>query len=441
MSTSKKSFIDCLDSFKERPELNYYELMNLFDLTNIHYLENKYYEPGYTGISPPYHIPPSKITSSNYTKIPQTNPLQMPLYYSILSQSQWNTSNNSENESNDDYALWQKKHEVNIQILATPKQKINIDASVNNLGDLIDIIEKNKYSEENEYNIDLKSLSEIKPELEKLNNMIGMQELKTSILNQLLYFMQELHITNKESDFKHTVLFGPPGTGKTEIAKIIGVMYSKLGILKNNVFKKVTRNDLVAGYLGQTAIKTKKIIDECLGGVLFIDEAYALANNYQEDSYSKECIDTLCEALSDHKDDLMVIIAGYEDDLNNSFFKANKGMESRFIWRFNINNYNSKELMNIFKKKIHETDWSFDDENDITEKWFEKHKRDFVNYGRDMELLFSYLKVAHSRRIYGKDNSLRKKITLEDLQNGYELFMKNKKPEGKMKEIFSSIYV
>jgi SpoVK/Ycf46/Vps4 family AAA+-type ATPase len=218
-------------------------------------------------------------------------------------------------------------------------------------------------------------------------------------------------------------------------------MYSKMGILKNNVFKKVTRNDLVAGYLGQTAIKTKKVIDECLGGVLFIDEAYALANNYQEDSYSKECIDTLCEALSDHKDDLMVIIAGYEDDLNNSFFKANKGMESRFIWRFNIDNYSSKELMNIFKKMIHDTDWSFDDENDITEKWFEKNKRDFINYGRDMELLFSYLKVAHSRRIYGKDISLRKKITLEDLQKGYELFIKNRKQEGKMKEIFSSIYV
>jgi hypothetical protein len=204
--------------------------MNLFDLTNIHYLENKYYEPEYTGISPPYHIPPSKITSSNYAKIPQPDPSQMPLYYSIMSQSQWNTSN-SDNESKDDYALWQKKHEVNIQIPVTPKQKINIDASVNNLGDLIDIIEKNKYSEDNEYNIDLKSLSEIKHELEKLNNMIGMQELKTSILNQLLYFMQELHITNKESDFKHTVLFGPPGTGKTEIAKIVGIMYSKMGIM------------------------------------------------------------------------------------------------------------------------------------------------------------------------------------------------------------------
>ncbi len=94
-----------------------------------------------------------------------------------------------------------------------------------------------------------------------------------------------------------------------------------MGILKNNVFRKVTRNDLVAGYLGQTAIKTKNVIQDCLGGVLFIDEAYAMANSYEDDSFSKECIDTLCEALSDHKNNLMVIIAGYENELNNSFFR------------------------------------------------------------------------------------------------------------------------
>ena len=80
----------------------------------------------------------------------------------------------------------------------------------------------------------------------------------------------------KNHDFKHTVIYGPPGTGKTEVAKLIGSMYSKLGLLKNNVFRKVTRDDLIAGYLGQTAIKVKKVIDEC--GCIFIDEAYSLSN-------------------------------------------------------------------------------------------------------------------------------------------------------------------
>jgi SpoVK/Ycf46/Vps4 family AAA+-type ATPase len=250
--------------------------------------------------------------------------------------------------------------------------------------------------------------------------------MKKSILDQLLYFIQELHIGNQISEFKHTVIYGCPGTGKTEIAKIIGNMYSKLGILKNNVFKKVTRNDLIAGYLGQTAIKTKKVIDECLGGVLFIDEAYSLASTENNDTYSKECLDTLCEALSDHKDDLMVIIAGYDKELEDTFFRVNRGLESRFIWRFKMDPYNHKEMMKIFKKKVFEHEWNFENETEINEKWFSNKKEVFKNFGRDMELLFTYTKIAHGRRIYGKDKELRKKISLPDINNGYEIFLKNR---------------
>mgnify|MGYP003349594333 CR=1 FL=1 len=113
----------------------------------------------------------------------------------------------------------------------------------------------------------------------------------------------------------HTVIYGPPGSGKTEVAKIIGRIFSNLGILNKKIFKKVSRNDLVAGYLGQTAIKTKDMIKASLGGVLFIDEAYSLGNSEKRDSFAKECVDTLCEALSEHKHNWMVIIAGYEKDL------------------------------------------------------------------------------------------------------------------------------
>ena len=425
-TSNKKSFIQCLDHYKEMSDLNYFEILNILNLINIHYIENKYHDPYFNGIE----YENNTINPINMENTEKNG------FYTLFSHSKWNEQNN--------YDIWKQKHEISITHHENkeeiPKQKVTIDASINNVDDLLSIIKNNVYDEKNEYNIDLKSLTQIQPELEKLNKMVGMKDLKNSILNQLLYFMQDLHITNKESDFKHTVLYGPPGTGKTEIAKIIGTMYSKIGILKNNVFKKVTRNDMVAGYLGQTAIKTKKVIDECLGGVLFIDEAYSLANNYQEDGYSKECIDTLCEALSDHKEDLMVIIAGYEEDLNNSFFKANKGMESRFIWRFNIEQYNTHDLMEIFKKKINETDWVL--ENDVVNiKWFDKHKQDFKNYGRDMELLFSYLKIAHSRRIYGKDASLRKHISIEDLDTGYDMFMKNKKKENKMSKILESIYI
>jgi hypothetical protein len=120
---------------------------------------------------------------------------------------------------------------------------------------------------------------------------------------------------------------GPPGTGKTEMAKIVGKMYSKLGLLKKNVFRKVTRSDLVAGYLGQTAIKTRKVIDECLGGVLFIDEAYSLGNAEGRDSFAKEAIDMINQYLSERKKDFMFIVAGYSDDTGTPAIAANPGAD------------------------------------------------------------------------------------------------------------------
>ena len=167
----------------------------------------------------------------------------------------------------------------------------------------------------------MNAMSNIKTPLIELNSMIGMNKLKESIVDQILYFIQGLHnISDGNGDFMHTVIYGPPGTGKTETAKIMGKIFSKLGVLKKNRFRKVTRADLIAGYLGQTALKTSDVIKDSLGGVLFIDEAYALGNVEKRDSFAKECIDTLCEGLSDHKNDLMLIIAGYKDELERCFF-------------------------------------------------------------------------------------------------------------------------
>lgn len=314
-----------------------------------------------------------------------------------------------------------------------------IDIEINTIKDVIDLLNKYEYKDDTEYNIDLESLHKIKKELIMLDEMIGLSKLKQSILDQLLYFIQGLHKNNSGGDYKHTVIYGPPGTGKTEIAKIIGTMYSKMGILKKNIFNKVTRNDLIAGYLGQTAIKTKKIIDESLGGVLFIDEAYSLASREQNDSFSKECLDILCESLSDHKDDLMVIIAGYEDELNNTFFKANQGLKSRFIWRFSIDTYTPKELMQIFKQKVELTEWQFIDDNVLSEKWFHTNKEHLKSYGRDVEILLTYVKICHSRRIYGKHKDIRKKITKNDMDSGLALMLVNK--ETKENLFISSLYV
>jgi AAA+ superfamily predicted ATPase len=306
------------------------------------------------------------------------------------------------------------------------KRKVDINMEIQHLDDLIKLIDTYPLDEEIEYNINMEALHNIKPYLNRFQNMIGMKNMKKNILDQILYFVQDLHLGGKgisRGDYLHTVIYGPPGTGKTHVAKIIGKIFSKLGILKKETFKKVTRSDLVAGFLGQTAIKTRDVINECLDGVLFIDEAYALGNSEKKDSFSKECIDTLCEALSNYKENLMVIIAGYENELNECFFNYNKGLDSRFTWRFKIDNYDGADLHKIFLKKISDYGWKTDDS--FCEDWFIKNMSYFTFYGRDMEVLFSKTKIAHSRRIFCKSAEVKKVITMKDLEKGFEMFLDN----------------
>ena len=337
----------------------------------------------------------------------------------------------------------------NINIISNPtiykKNKVHIEVEINNLNDLIGLIEKYPDDKNTEYNINMSALHKIKEPLIQLNNMIGMKCLKENIIDQIVFYIQNLHTIQensevKENDFMHTVIYGPPGTGKTEIAKIIGSIFSKMGILTKGTFKKVTRSDLIAGYLGQTSLKTRDIIKECLGGVLFIDEAYALGNEEKRDSFSKECIDTLCEALSDHKDNLMVIVAGYENELNNCFFNYNQGLKSRFTWRFKTEEYTAEDLYKIFLKKIGDAGWFLDDNSKIQVEWFEKNKLHFKSYGRDIENLFAKTKIAHSRRVFCLDSSLKKLITIKDIDKGLEIYLKNLEKD-KSNKIMSSMYV
>ena len=314
-----------------------------------------------------------------------------------------------------------KKEDV---ILKVPKEKIDINVEINNISDLIKICNDYPMADNVEYNIDMESLHKIKPSLEKLNGLIGMHSIKETIVDQILYFIQNLHDVSPESgDYMHTVIYGPPGTGKTEVAKIMGVIFSNLGVLKKNVFRKVTRDDLVAGYLGQTAIKTKDVIKECLGGVLFIDEAYALGNIEKKDSFSKESIDTICEALSNHKHDLMCIIAGYKRELKDCFFSYNEGLESRFTWKFQIDDYTAQDLKEIFEKKVKDAKWSLKD--DINVEWFDKNFEYFKFFGRDMETLLSKVKIAHSKRVFCKPKDEKTKLTMVDLEKGLDMYLNN----------------
>lgn len=412
---SSKRFIQYLDNYKTRSELNFIDYCNII-----------------TGINNNYILYGDAISMKvNHV------PLDFSGILPPMNADIFNNVNNTFVAPNI-FADSSLVHDTTTVL--PPKKKIHIDANVDTLSDLIAIVEKNEYDSNMEYNIDLNALHNIKDNLIQINSMIGMQKIKTDILNQLIYFIQDLHVGNTGGDFKHTVIYGPPGTGKTEIAKMIGEMYSKLGILKNNVFKKVTRNDLIAGYLGQTALKTRKIIDECLGGVLFIDEAYSLACQDHSDSFAKECIDILCEALSNHKNDLMVIVAGYKEEMDATFFQVNKGMKSRFIWQFETDEYEAEELSRIFVKKNTDQGWNINDITINLPRWFESKKKDFIYYGRDMETLLTYVKIAHGRRVYGEPVETRKRITIDDLNAGYECFVRNRESKVNNATLFN-LYV
>ena len=325
------------------------------------------------------------------------------------------------------------------------KERVNINVAIENLHDLIELCDRYPLADNIIYNINMSSLHKIKPSLVDLQSMVGMKTIKENIVDQILYFIQDLHmISPNNSDYMHTVIYGPPGTGKTEVAKLIGKIFSTLGVLKNNVFKKVTRDDLIAGYLGQTALKTKDVIKQCIGGVLFIDEAYALGNKDTSDSFSKESIDIICEALSDHKNDLMCIIAGYEKELHDCFFSYNPGLESRFTWKFQIDDYNANDLRLIFEKKVNDCKWSIKDK--LLDTWFEKNKSLFPYYGRDMETLFSKVKIAHSKRVFCLTHDEKTKLTLQDMEKGLELYKSmnstNKKriEKERLAQIYNTLY-
>jgi AAA+ superfamily predicted ATPase len=198
--------------------------------------------------------------------------------------------------------------------------------------------------------------------LKELEELVGLSDIKNEV-KSLINFAKVNEIRKAKglptvSLSLHSVFFGPPGTGKTTIARLISKSFKSLGILKKGHLVETDRSQLVAGYVGQTAIKTKEVLDKAIDGVLFIDEAYSLSS---DDDFGKEAIDTILKYMEDNRDRLIVIVAGYENEMG-TFINSNPGLKSRFNKYFSFPNYSGSELLDILLRITVKNKFNMSDE-------------------------------------------------------------------------------
>ncbi len=202
---------------------------------------------------------------------------------------------------------------------------------------------------------------DIKEIMEELDSLIGLKNVK-SLVKEVHAFV-EIQKRRKQEGLineplvMHMIFKGNPGTGKTTVARIIGNLFKELEVLPKGHLVEVERADLVGEYIGHTAQKTREQIKRALGGILFIDEAYSLARGGEKD-FGKECIDSLVKAMEDYKDDLIVILAGYKDEMD-WFLQINPGLRSRFPIQIEFNDYSVDELMQIAKMMAEKRQYRF----------------------------------------------------------------------------------
>lgn len=255
--------------------------------------------------------------------------------------------------------------------------------------------------------------------MEELDALIGLQAIKHDV-KELIAFVRVQQL-REQSGLKsapvslHLVFTGNPGTGKTTVARIIARLYKQIGVLSKGQLVEVDRSGLVAGYVGQTALKTREKIDEAMGGILFIDEAYALAKEGQD--FGQEAVDTVLKAMEDNRSDFVVIVAGYTEPMRQ-FIESNPGLKSRFNKYIEFADYTMEELVGIFRSFCEKYDYIIDDENiervtDLLRIKKTEAPENFAN-AREVRNLFEKIITNQARRLNEMENvSIEQMRTIE----------------------------
>ncbi len=264
--------------------------------------------------------------------------------------------------------------------------------------------------------------------MEELNELVGLKTVKHDV--EELIGLAKVRKMREEKGMKavpmslHLVFSGNPGTGKTTVARILGKLYKEIGILSTGQMIETDRSGLVAGYVGQTAIKTQKKIQEAMGGILFIDEAYML--NQKDENFGQEAIDTILKAMEDHRDEFIVIVAGYTQ-LMKEFVESNPGLKSRFNKFFEFPDYTNEELQAIFELQCKKYQYKLTEEADkaVREEIIRLEEAKGENFAnaREVRNLFEKIIANQAARVStleDVDEETLSTITIDDLTDKFE---------------------
>lgn len=270
-----------------------------------------------------------------------------------------------------------------------------------------------------------RKLVDCKDIIMEFNQMIGLKDPKATIATQILSLCERAGKTsdNDEIPMLNTVIYGPPGCGKTTIANFLSKLYLKFGVLENGNIIKGDRETLIGQWVGETANKTKKVLKKALGGILFIDEAYQLghAADGNRCPFAYECITTITQFITEHKGKITVILAGYKEDIQQNFFAQNEGLDRRFPWKYTLEHSKPEELVEIFKLQAKRSDYQICDSLDAS--FFKKHKDKFKYSGGDTQTYFDKCKMCHDKRMFAQIKPDRT-ITQYDLDKGFQVYEK-----------------
>ena len=274
--------------------------------------------------------------------------------------------------------------------------------------------------------------------LEELDGLIGLAEVKKEV-HDLVNLIKVREI-RKDQGLKvmdmsfHMVFTGNPGTGKTTVARLIAKIYKKLGFLSKGQFVETDRSGLVAGYVGQTAGKVTEMVNSALGGILFIDEAYALARKGMENDFGREAIDTLVKLMEDHRDDFLVIVAGYTQEMHD-FLTSNPGLISRFNKYIDFPDYTDDELMQILELMAKKQEYRITEEaagalRSQLEKMTISERMDFGN-ARGIRNTLEKLVQAQSNRIVETEEPVTREILMEITEEDFRAAFHGPEEENK----------